>query len=816
MKKCFKLLTIIFCVAILLGIVSACSEEPIENYFIVTFKSNNDYIGSEHVKEGESVSEPEAPTKQDYSFIGWYENSDFSGEKVVFPYTPTKDTTLYAKWQYLYLENGPVSTVEDLLNISLRGNYYLANDIDLGGMEWTPMGTLDNPFIGRFDGKGYTITNFSIVGNFYYAGLFGYNEGNILNLGVENFAVDVESFNAGGLAGFNSRGTIKNCYATGNVNASFKSSVYVGGLVGSNGGTIENCYAFSNVNANTTDSSYTQIAVGGLVGENKSTDFYKGEIIDYKGLIINCNANGKVNATAVSSDAYIFIGGLVGCNSSTIDGSYASGDVGYIDGVINTISAVGGGLVGRNSSGTIKNSYATGNVSTLDCAGGLVGDGSGDIKNCHATGNVTGDCVGGLIGRSYSGTTIKNSYATGNVTGDRAGGLAGQNSGTIQDSYATGNISSSFESSVDIGGLVGSNGGIIKLSYAEGTVTAFSVDYIYAGGLVGSNSGIIQYSYAIGTVNAYSTGNSSYAGGLVGSNSWSDKIIENCYAVGAVSATSDTDSAFAGGLVGRNNGIIKLSHAEGAVTASSANWVYTGGLVGHNYEIIENCYAVGAVSTANDSSHAVCAGGLAGANSDIIKMSYAEGTVTVSAFRYVYAGGLVGNNYNDSTVENSYATGNVEAYNTSTFVSINYCVYAGGLVGINRNNSIIRNSFAVGNVDINSPSFTAAGGLVGRNYADATIENSFAIGDISSIADSAAGGGLVGLDEGVVNNSYDYEGQRIWIITFLDYPSDTACTIDDLNSTIFYNKLGWDSDIWNFNELNFGDSVYPTLVIFTK
>jgi len=37
-------------------------------------------------------------TKEGYDFLGWYLDSDFSGEKVTFPYMPTEDIMPYAKW----------------------------------------------------------------------------------------------------------------------------------------------------------------------------------------------------------------------------------------------------------------------------------------------------------------------------------------------------------------------------------------------------------------------------------------------------------------------------------------------------------------------------------------------------------------------------------------------------------------------------------------------------------------------------------------------------------------------------------------------
>ncbi len=180
------------------------------------------------------------------------------------------------------------------------------------------------------------------------------------------------------------------------------------------------------------------------------------------------------------------VGALVGENHGTISNAGASGAV---SGWYHL-----GGLVGFNKTGTITDSYFSGEVSgTGDRVGGLVGQNyGGRIVRSYSTADVTAtvagtDYYGGLVGRSiYFGETapsIVASYATGRVTGNanRIGGLAGSNVGEIFASYATGDVSSSGS---QIGGLVGRNRGPISASYALGAVSGDS----YVGGLVGNNN----------------------------------------------------------------------------------------------------------------------------------------------------------------------------------------------------------------------------------------------------------------------------------------------------------------------------------------
>lgn len=70
---------------------------PAPTEFTVTFDS----CGGNTVPavKGKTVQNEPLPEKDGFDFVGWYENSDYSGNRVVFPYTISKDVKLYAKWQ---------------------------------------------------------------------------------------------------------------------------------------------------------------------------------------------------------------------------------------------------------------------------------------------------------------------------------------------------------------------------------------------------------------------------------------------------------------------------------------------------------------------------------------------------------------------------------------------------------------------------------------------------------------------------------------------------------------------------------------------
>jgi len=151
----------------------------------------------------------------------------------------------------------------------------------------------------------------------------------------------------------------------------------------------------------------------------------------YVGALIGYNS-GSVSNSYVTGNVRGngWIGGLVGWNfEGIIENSYASGEV---DGENNV-----GGLVGINLDSTVSNSYAAATVSGTEYVGGLVGYNDGNIYNSYALGEVSGtEFAGGIVGYSYDGT-IEKSYSLGEVSGtDYIGGLVGRDTReTVSDSF---------------------------------------------------------------------------------------------------------------------------------------------------------------------------------------------------------------------------------------------------------------------------------------------------------------------------------------------------------------------------------------------
>jgi hypothetical protein len=136
-----------------------------------------------------------------------------------------------AEGNYVIYEGSELAWIADQVNGVTRAGeaktfigetIVLANDIDLGGNRWTPIGNSSNhssTFRGTFDGNGKKITNLSVSGG-TGVGLFGLvSPKAIKNLTIEN-AVIYGTHYAGALAGWvqavdsqaHNRGAITDCH----------------------------------------------------------------------------------------------------------------------------------------------------------------------------------------------------------------------------------------------------------------------------------------------------------------------------------------------------------------------------------------------------------------------------------------------------------------------------------------------------------------------------------------------------------------------------------------------------------------------------
>ena len=275
-------------------------------------------------------------------------------------------------------------TAEDLAELSRNctldswsqgKTVYLEADIDLTGVDFTPIPT----FGGTFEGQGHTISGLSITGSGNVRGLFRYIQptGAVRDLHVSGTIAPTDRKNTlGGLVGEN-QGTITNCSFSGTVSGADS----IGGIAGINAaqGQLINCTFSGSV----TGEHY----VGGIAGQNY-------------GSIIQCENSGSINTTEVDAELNLDnlnqeqlnaaenvpvctdIGGITGFSSGILQSCVNTGAVGYAHVGYNI-----GGIVGRQS-GYLNGCANSGPILGRKDVGGIAGQLVPEVRLLYNEGQV--------------------------------------------------------------------------------------------------------------------------------------------------------------------------------------------------------------------------------------------------------------------------------------------------------------------------------------------------------------------------------------------------------------------------------------------
>jgi hypothetical protein len=424
------------------------------------------------------------------------------------------------------------------------------------------------------------------------------------------------------------------------VSAAAAAFSYCGGLVGYNTGSVTGCYATVDVFYPVGKSAYC----GGLIGYNC-------------GNVTGCYATG--NASSSSSSVPVnalppYCGGLIGYSSSgSIRNCYATGDVSV---TTDHVASYSGGLIGYLKSGILSNSYSTGIPvsSSLDSragyAGALIGyNGSATISGCFYNKDVVGSMA-----------SVGNATGSANALGLTAGEMKKKSSFTSWDFYTVWAINegSSYPYLQPGGASTGLSGTGTELDPYQ-IETAEDLDAVrleaYAGKyfrlmndidlsafLEGNAKGWLP----IGDDNHPFTGHFDGAGhkinglrinhngnephifiGLFGVNAGTinNLGISGGTVAGTTSGSGSVSSS--GALIGRNAGAVTGCYATATVSSSSSLLVTSGGLIGYNdaLGVVTNCYATGNVSSSAGSYQSV-SGGLIGINDGAVTHCYVTGT----------------------------------------------------------------------------------------------------------------------------------------------------------------------------------------------
>lgn len=394
-----------------------------------------------------------------------------------------------------------VNELNHIANVTNQGlndyeSYWLrlGNDLVLNSaLAFAPIGTVQTPFSGSFDGDGHSISGLYVNSSEQYAGLFGYTGPSavIKNLSLGDGTVSTTGNYAGAIVGYNA-GLIQNCKNNGCL---VEAKNGAGGIAGQNTGTIQGCQNLANLNAST--------EVAGIVSWNQGLvskcsnvgNITGGEVASgicnylHSAVIEQCINRGLITATAFYGDATGICGynrandaltdieerssWIADCqNFGEIRGEgYAGSGYGIIESgynvrvsrCINYGNIFGNTGAASGIAGTIFESYNTyawcgdcvnyGTVSTKGSASGIVLSAYGDCFNSVNHGNIAaGGSAGGVVVEQSSGTYIYNCGNTGTVTGDgNVGGVVERMCSGVFNCYNTGTVSGSGK----VGGVAG-------------------------------------------------------------------------------------------------------------------------------------------------------------------------------------------------------------------------------------------------------------------------------------------------------------------------------------------------------------------------
>lgn len=286
--------------------------------------------------------------------------------------------------------------------------------------------------------RNVNLTNCNIIGRSEVAGIGSQMlavGGSITGCNVQG-RLEATFRGTGGICAFNGSGSINDCHFVGTLVSGGENGGIASYSWGVPAGTrlvIEDCTAVIQINAAGGDDNAGIVAQAsecdvlschaqGAINGDEYQGGIAGRLRD--GHMRDCTAEVGIIGTNDHN------GGLVGEATCAVPLAYGILRCRALGNVSSPGNQYVAGLVGQNSGVQIDESFAVGNVLGGDDTAGLVGRNDSPIRNSYALGNVNGGAgsrVGGLVGRQ-STYPIENSYSAGLVVagGANVGGLVGQ------------------------------------------------------------------------------------------------------------------------------------------------------------------------------------------------------------------------------------------------------------------------------------------------------------------------------------------------------------------------------------------------------
>ena len=514
----------------------------------------------------------------------------------------------------------------------------LENDIDLTGLDFTPIPLLS----GTFDGQGHNITGVSFDAAGSTQGLFRMvlATGEVRNLRVSGtIKATGTGESIGGIAGVN-YGKITGCRFDGAVQAVSA----VGGIAGLNaeGAEISGCTVAGTL--------YGCHRVGGIAGENRGTIRECRGMMDVNTEYIpdEQDRSFDISTLRASREEDIIditdIGGIVGLSSALIESCTNSGAVGYPHVGYNV-----GGVVGRQS-GRVVGCANHGEITGRKDVGGIVGQ-----IEPHAEWNFTGSGLSNMRAGLYELESSMNTMLGNMGAGMADAGYMMQDAIDIiadsidiingsTDGDAMDQLDANFEQLISI---INSIAGIV----GDGTL---------ASDMQGVSSAMTDVSAAM-TEMLYGLGSASDALNITDVSDLNDPDTAPCAVVNGLNRAAVSADTNVGGIAGNialdisfdredqlNISSVVLDSGRYEVlalisgcknyAAISAVKSCAGGIAGRmDYGLVSLCGSAGSVSAGNE-----YAGGVAGLSTGTLRDCTARANVSASS----YMGGIAGSGRN--------------------------------------------------------------------------------------------------------------------------------------------------------------------------
>ncbi|MBP3360346.1 MAG: hypothetical protein J6N52_05805 [Clostridia bacterium] len=668
-----------------------------------------------------------------------------------------------------------ITSAEDLIslresiksdpNYSVNAVFNLTADIDLGGMEWEPIGynydyisdisipvedtypeAYKNSFCGTFNGNGHTISNFTISDpRFKYTGLFGsLNHAVINDLNITGASVltDTSSIDTEGLISYT------------------HSTLNVGAIDGVGKADIFALYQNPTTGTVYYD-SWTSVelptSIRAILDNDAEIRVYKSS--ETTGETSDPPTPGPdeelvADIYRVNCDSIESAGILCGyANDTRINNCSVTGNIDiYSDKtskwMIDDHHAFKAGMIcGAGSQLTLNDISVDGTIKTETPYKVFIGGITGNIiETAEKTCSEISNCVSGV---DIDVKSFGSSYA---------GGLLGRfksrhNSGSLMElsEYADGSmitmkvewynsinskpIADNINNIAIAGGICGRNDAVVTNCRAGNISVNVDSDLGgSAGGVCGFNRARISECISNAVVNMVARGSYGWAGGICSNNGINytdsiapsdiENIIENCTYERPEGAPSislqSADIGDIGYIAGENRAPAEIRGCTvnaGNMSFYSPRSIYAGGICGYaNGGRISQCITEGSINSRSGKS--VYCGGIIGASTGQTYTQYTDKTNTDTV------GHLVGVDVSDCINNMDIAIGGTS-------------MYAGGLVGYLNSSKIyedhqssLKTSFSTGDISIAPNSTSFAGGAVGY-LVDSTVDDCYSTGNVT-------------------------------------------------------------------------------------